>query len=219
QKPRAIDAFERNANALQQLVDDLLDVSRIVSGKLRLEVQELNLNEVVAAAVDAIRPAADAKNIQLAVEADSKGAVVSGDSGRLQQIVWNLLSNAVKFTPGGGRIEIASRREVDMVQLTVRDSGVGMEPDFLPHAFDRFRQGKSGTTRAHGGLGLGLSIVRHLVELHGGTVTGENNVPPPGATFKVLLPYRVVAPATYPGGAALREPSVASTTLPTTAAH
>jgi signal transduction histidine kinase len=218
QKPRAIEAIERNANALQQLVDDLLDVSRIVSGKLRLDVQELNLTDVVSSAIDAIRPAADAKNIQLVVEADPRAALVSGDAGRLQQIVWNLLSNAVKFTPAGGRIEIASRREADMVQLTVKDSGVGMEPDFLPHAFDRFRQGKSGTTRAHGGLGLGLSIVRHLVELHGGTVTGANNVPPPGATFKVLLPCRAAAVAMYPGAAAPRETSVASTTLPTTAA-
>ncbi len=216
QRPRAIDAIERNAAALQQLVDDLLDVSRIVSGKLRLEVRPVSLNEVVLAAIDAIRPAADAKSIQLVIVPDPLGAPVSGDPGRLQQVVWNLLSNAVKFTPGGGRIEVACRLAGDSVFLSVRDSGSGIEPDFLPHVFDRFRQGAGGTTRSHGGLGLGLSIVRHLVELHGGTVSGENNVPPPGATFRVVLPAR--AAVTYSGATGRPATSVAPATLPRTAA-
>jgi signal transduction histidine kinase len=222
QRPRAVEAIERNAHALQQLVDDLLDVSRIVSGKLRLEVQPVALAEVVSSAVEAIRPAADAKGIQVVTDIANDDAAISGDPGRLQQILWNLLSNAVKFTPNGGRIDIVSRRTGspgDDVELSVRDTGVGVEPDFLPHAFERFRQGMGGTTRAHGGLGLGLSIVRHLVELHGGTVTGENNVPPPGATFRVVLPARV-AP-TYSGATAWSPPatSAATATTPTTAAR
>jgi signal transduction histidine kinase len=216
QRPRAIDAIERNANALQQLVDDLLDVSRVVTGKLRLDIQPLSLNGVVLSAIEAIRPAADAKSIQIVVVPDPLGAPMSADAGRLQQVVWNLLSNAVKFTPAGGRIEVACRLAGETVQLTVRDSGIGIEPDFLPHVFDRFRQGVSGTTRAHGGLGLGLAIVRHLVELHGGTVTGENNIPPPGATFQVTLPAR--AAVAFSIGQESRATSAAPETLPTSAA-
>jgi signal transduction histidine kinase len=192
QRPRAIEAIERNAQALQQLVDDLLDVSRIVAGKLRLDVQALSLTEVVASAVEGIRPAADAKSIVVHTDLDRDGVALSGDQGRLQQVLWNLLSNAVKFTPNGGRIDIACHRIGDTVEMSVRDTGVGVEADFLPHVFERFRQGKGGTTRAFGGLGLGLSIVRHLVELHGGTVSAENNVPPPGATFRVVLPAPAV---------------------------
>jgi signal transduction histidine kinase len=216
QRPRAIEAIERNANALQRLVGDLLDVSRIVTGKLRLDVQRLALRDVVASAVDAIRPAADAKNIQIQIDQDGDG-VVSGDPGRLQQVVWNLLSNAVKFTPAGGRIHIEYRRLGNNVQLAVRDSGTGIEPDFLPHVFERFRQGTTGTNRTHGGLGLGLSIVRHLVELHGGTVTGENNVPPPGAAFRVTLPAPVIA--TYPAAAGWPATTATTATIPRTAVH
>ena len=177
QRPRAIDAIERNAAALQQLVNDLLDVSRVVSGRLRLDVQPVSVPDVVGAAIDAIRPAAHAKNITVVTTSDEGDLSVSGDAGRLQQVVWNLLSNAVRFTPPDGRIEIALARRAGTLELTVRDTGPGVDAAFLPHAFERFRQGAAGTTRAHGGLGLGLAIVRHLVELHGGTVEASNNTP------------------------------------------
>jgi signal transduction histidine kinase len=216
QRPRAIEAIERNASALQQLVDDLLDVSRIVSGKLRLDVQPVAVGDVISSAVEAVRPAAEAKGVSVVADAAIDGIILSADPGRLQQILWNLLSNAVKFTPNGGRIDITCRRTGDGVELSVRDTGVGVEPDFLPHAFERFRQGKGGTTRAHGGLGLGLSIVRHLVELHGGTVTGENNVPPPGATFRVVLPVPPVQVVAMYSGAVGWSPSVTSVATPTT---
>jgi len=196
QRPRAIEAIARNANALHQLVNDLLDVSRVVSGKLLLDTQPLVLADVVRAAVDAIRLAVDAKGIQLASSVELGGATVVGDPGRLQQVVWNLLTNAVKFTPTGGRIDIRVGRpegHPESVEIVVKDSGTGVEAEFLPYAFERFRQGATGTTRAHGGLGLGLAIVRHLVELHGGTVRAENNTAEPGATFRVLLPARPAA--------------------------
>ena len=222
QRPRAIEAIERNASALQQLVDDLLYVSRIVSGKLRLDVQPVVIADVISSAVEAVRPAADAKGVSVVADAVMDGIILSGDPGRLQQILWNLLSNAVKFTPNGGRIDITCQRTGDGVELSVRDTGVGVEPDFLPHVFERFRQGKGGTTRAYGGLGLGLSIVRHLVELHGGTVKGENNVPPPGATFRVVLPAPPLQMVAMYSGAGGWSPSVSSAgtpTTPTTAGH
>ncbi len=193
QRPRAIDAIERNAAALQQLVNDLLDVSRVVSGKLRLDVDTVSLPEVVGAAIDTVRPAAHAKNIRLVTTAADEDLVVSGDAGRLQQVIWNLLSNAVRFTPAGGRIEIAMARVADAIEIAVRDTGPGVDPRFLPHAFERFRQGAAGTTREYGGLGLGLAIVRHLVELHGGTVAASNNDPGPGAAFRIMLPARTAA--------------------------
>jgi CheY-like chemotaxis protein/two-component sensor histidine kinase len=190
QRDRALVAIERNAKALGQLVNDLLDVSRVVSGKLRLDVQPVSAPDVVAAAIDAIRPAAMAKNIAVTTAIGSGELTVSGDAGRLQQVIWNLLSNAVRFTPNGGRIDVEMARTADTVSISVRDSGAGIAADFLPHAFERFRQGGAGTTRTHGGLGLGLAIVRHLVELHGGTVRAENNTAGPGATFHVALPAR-----------------------------
>ena len=193
QRPRAIAAIERNAGALQQLVNDLLDVSRIVSGKLRLDVGAVSLPEVVGAAIDAIRPAAQAKTIAVFATTSDGDLTVSGDAGRLQQVLWNLLSNAVRFTPAGGCIEIAIGRTAAGIETVVRDTGPGVDPAFLPHAFERFRQGAAGTTREHGGLGLGLAIVRHLVELHGGTVGASNNTPAPGATFRVVLPARSAA--------------------------
>jgi signal transduction histidine kinase/ActR/RegA family two-component response regulator len=195
QRARAMDAIDRNASALHQLVDDLLDVSRIVSGRLRLDVQPVALGDVVAAAVDTVRPAADAKSIDIATRVDANASAVSGDPGRLQQVVWNLLSNAVRFTPNGGRITIAVEQSGHDVEMSVSDSGSGVKPEFLPHVFERFRQEESGTTRAHGGLGLGLAIVRHLVELHGGTVRAENNTATPGATFVIRLPARSSAAA------------------------
>jgi CheY-like chemotaxis protein/anti-sigma regulatory factor (Ser/Thr protein kinase) len=202
QRPRAMEAIERNAKALHQLVNDLLDVSRIVSGKLRLDVQPVALNETIAAAVDAIRPAADAKGIHLVTSIDLGSRWVNGDSSRLQQVVWNLLSNAVRFTPADGRIDVAVKREGEEIALSVTDTGAGVEPEFLPYVFERFRQGASGTTRSHGGLGLGLAIVRHLVELHGGTVHANNNSSAPGATFRVSLPARTGA-GRHDGHAAL----------------
>ena len=211
QRAHAISAVERNANALHQLVNDLLDVSRIVSGNLRLETQPVMLADVVSAAVDSVRPAIEAKNISVVVDVD-KAAAVRGDAGRLQQVVWNLLANAARFTPGGGRIDIGVRRTNNDAVITVRDSGTGIAPNFITHVFDRFRQAESGTTRAHGGLGLGLAIVRHLVELHGGTVSVANNTPHPGATFTVVLPLRTTfGPAA--GEAARRVIAPASTHL------
>jgi signal transduction histidine kinase/CheY-like chemotaxis protein len=200
QRPRAIDAIERNAAALQQLVNDLLDVSRVVSGKLRLDIDTVSLPDVVGAAIDTVRPAAHAKNIRLVTTAGDGELVVSGDAGRLQQVVWNLLSNAVRFTPAGGRIEIAMSRVADAIEIVVRDTGPGVDPRFLPHAFERFRQGAAGTTREYGGLGLGLAIVRHLVELHGGIVSASNNDPGPGAAFRIMLPARTAATGAFDSG-------------------
>ena len=194
QSGRALAAIERNAKALEQLVNDILDVSRVVAGKLRLEVQPVSIPDVVAGAVDAIRPAAVAKHITVTTATSTQDELlVSGDAGRLQQVVWNLLSNAVRFTPAHGRIDIEISRATDSISIAVRDSGPGIDPEFVPHVFERFRQGGSGTTRAHGGLGLGLAIVRHLTELHGGTVSVSNKPVGSGAVFQVTLPARASA--------------------------
>ena len=205
QRANAMGAIERNANALQQLVNDLLDVSRIVSGNLRLEIQPVLLADVVSAAIDSVRPAAEAKEITIATEIDPEVAA-RGDAGRLQQIVWNLLANAVKFTPTNGRIIVAVARSGGTAEITVSDTGTGIASGFLPYVFDRFRQAESGTTRAHGGLGLGLAIVRHLVELHGGTASVSNNTPDPGCTFRISLPFRA---ATVAAAAAARASTAA----------
>jgi CheY-like chemotaxis protein/nitrogen-specific signal transduction histidine kinase len=188
QQHRAVATIHHNAQALRDLVDDLLDVSRIVSGKLRLDVRPLDVAAIVEAALDSIRPAADAKTIALERRLDARAAVVLGDARRLQQIVWNLLSNAVKFTPRGGVITTSLEEGDGVIDIVVSDTGKGVAPEFLPFVFDRFRQGTAGTTREHGGLGLGLAIVRHLVELHGGSVHASNNTPAPGSTFRVQLP-------------------------------
>jgi len=194
QSGRAFAAIERNAKALEQLVNDILDVSRVVAGKLRLEVQPVSVPEVVAGAVDAIRPAAVAKHIAVTTTTTTLDELlVSGDAGRLQQVVWNLLSNAVRFTPANGRIDIEIARAAESITIAVRDSGPGIDSEFLPHVFERFRQGGTGTTRAHGGLGLGLAIVRHLTELHGGTVSASNKTAGSGAVFQVTLPARASA--------------------------
>jgi signal transduction histidine kinase len=197
QRPKAIASIERNAVALHELVDELLDVSQIVAGKVRLDFQQVAVGEVVAAAVDSLRPAAAAKDIRLTTNIES-GDTVPGDARRLQQVVWNLLTNAVKFTGEGGRIDVTCRRIDDQVEIVVSDTGIGIDKDFLPYVFERFRQGRAGATRVHGGLGLGLSIVRDIVQMHGGTVVAENNDPPPGAMFRVMLPAAVAAP-TYSG--------------------
>src|SRR5687768_3531598 len=186
---RAVETIYRNAKSQAQLVSDLLDVSRIISGKLRLDVRTVDLISIINAAIDSIRPAADAKSIRLQTILDPAAGPISGDADRLQQIVWNLLTNAVKFTPKGGRIQVMLQRVDSHVEIIVSDSGVGISKDFLPHVFDRFRQADASTTRIHGGLGLGLSIVHQLVDLHGGSVSVHSEGEGKGATFTVNLPF------------------------------
>jgi signal transduction histidine kinase/ActR/RegA family two-component response regulator len=188
---RALDAIIRNANAQLQLIDDLLDVSRVISGKMRLDVRSVDLGAVIEAALDAVRPAAEANAIRLQTVLDPRAGPVSGDPGRLQQVVWNLLINAVKFTPRQGRVQIHLQRVNSHVEIVVSDTGQGIAPDILPFVFDRFRQADSSSTRAHGGLGLGLSLVKHLVELHGGSVLAQSSGEGKGATFVVKLPLAI----------------------------
>jgi PAS domain S-box-containing protein len=183
--------IERNARVQTQLIADLLDMSRIISGKVRLDVQTVELAPVIVAAVDSLRPAAEMKGIRLQKVLDPLAGPVSGDPNRLQQIVWNLLSNAIKFTPKGGKIEVLLERINSHVEITVSDTGQGISPDFLPHVFDRFRQADSSTTRHQGGLGLGLAIVKQLVELHGGHIYAKSPGEGHGATFSVVLPLAV----------------------------
>src|SRR5262249_21045906 len=168
---RAYETMEGSIRSLVRIIDDLLDVSRIIRGQLRLEVHPISLVPVVQAAIDAVRPAADAKQIELEAVLDPEAGPVHGDAARFQQVVRNLLMNSIKFTPAGGRVSVRLASRGTEVQVTVRDTGIGIPREFLPHVFERFRQADGGTTREHGGLGLGLAIVRHLVELHGGTVT------------------------------------------------
>lgn len=183
----ALETIERNARAQAQLIEDLLDVSRILAGKLRLELQPVDLQPVVDAALETIRPAAEAKEIDLKASLGPESAVM-GDAHRLQQVIWNLLSNAVKFTPAGGRVEVHTQRRDGVVDVTVSDTGQGIEKAFQPYVFERFRQEDGGTTRSHGGLGLGLSIVRQLVDMHGGTVSVMSDGPDRGSTFTLQLP-------------------------------
>ncbi|MCU1384547.1 MAG: multi-sensor hybrid histidine kinase [Acidobacteria bacterium] len=191
QKRRAIETIERNAQAQTQLVNDLLDVSRAMSGKVRLDVQPVDLSHVVLAAIDSMQPAADAKGIRLQASLDPTAGPVSADRDRMLQVVWNLLSNAIKFTPRDGHVNVVLASRADQVELVVSDTGSGIAPDFLPHVFERFRQADAGTTRQYGGLGLGLAIVRHLVELHGGSVTVDSDGPGRGTTFRVAIPLTV----------------------------
>jgi PAS domain S-box-containing protein len=189
---RMLAIIERNGKTQLQLIEDLLDTGRIISGKLKLEVAPLNLVNVINAALDVVRPAVQAKRIELRATLDSFAGQITGDSERLQQVVWNLLSNAIKFTPGGGRVDISLKREDPHVQIVVRDTGKGIEPDFLPHMFERFRQSDTSSARRVGGLGLGLPLVKHLVELHGGTVEAQSAGADRGASFTVRLPVRAV---------------------------
>jgi PAS domain S-box-containing protein len=189
---KAIATVERNATSLTQIVEDVLDVSRIISGKLRLNVQPVELPGVVANAVDSILPAANAKGVSLKVVSDQGAAPVSGDPERLQQVVWNLVANGVKFTPRGGQVQVRVERVNSHVEIVVSDSGIGIPKEFLPYIFERFRQADAGTTREQGGLGLGLAITRHLVEMHGGTVHAASPGPGGGATFRVKLPVMIV---------------------------
>ena len=187
---RAVMIIERNAHAQARLIEDLLDVSRIVTGKIRLDVRPLDLRALIKTAADTVQPAAAAKQIQIELELDDAAGPHSGDPTRLQQIVWNLLTNAVKFGSPGGHVHVELSRRASQIEIRVRDDGQGIRADFLPHIFDRFRQADGRTTRSHGGLGLGLAIVRHLVELHGGTVRAESDGLDKGALFVVDLPAR-----------------------------
>ena len=187
-----VETIERNARAQMTLVDDLLDVASIVRGTLRLEPRPVDVAAILDQARETLRPAADAKAISVETQHDPSLGAVNADPDRLQQIVWNLLSNAIKFTPRGGHVTIGAKRLADDVDIVVADTGAGIAPEFLPHVFDRFRQAESGTTRRHGGLGLGLAIVRHLVELHGGSVHVSSDGEGRGATFRVRLPANPV---------------------------
>jgi signal transduction histidine kinase/ActR/RegA family two-component response regulator len=194
QSERALETIVRSARSQNQLIDDLLDVSRIITGKMGLAIVPLNLGLVIKAAIETVRPAAEAKGIRLSALIAPEAEEVSGDTERLQQVVWNLLSNAVKFAPNGGRVEVRLERADSHVEIVVADNGQGISPEFLPHVFERFRQEDSGTSRQQGGLGLGLAIVRNIVELHGGTVHAASEGLGKGATFTVTLPIATARP-------------------------
>jgi PAS domain S-box-containing protein len=200
---QAVDVIERSGKAQAQLIDDLLDTARIISGKLRLAVGPVDLVSVIEDSVQTIRPAAEAKGVSLEADLPPEIGQITGDPVRLQQVVWNLLSNAIKFTPEGGRVEARLERVDPHIRITVSDTGKGISPDFLPYVFDRFRQFDTSSARRHGGLGLGLALVKYLVELHGGTIEATSAGDGQGATFKVTLPVRAVA---TPIGEAERAP-------------
>jgi PAS domain S-box-containing protein len=197
---RAIETVERNATSLTQIVEDVLDVSRIVSGKLRLDVQPVDLSEVVRSAVDAVLPAATAKGVRTETSFEQQGVPVYGDAERLQQVVWNLMTNAVKFTPSGGLVQVCVTRLQSHVEVVVRDTGIGIAAEFLPHVFEPFRQADGSINREHGGLGLGLGIARRLTEIHGGTIGASSDGPGLGATFRLTLPLLAPQSARARGG-------------------
>jgi PAS domain S-box-containing protein len=188
QTRHALDVIEQSAKSQVRLVDDILDTSRIITGRLKLDAHPIDIEQVLQAAVDVIRPAADAKRITLRTVVDDHGSLVFGDTNRLQQVIWNLLFNSVKFTDEGGSIEARLSRSGGQVEISVTDTGIGIEPEFLPHVFDRFRQADSTATRRYGGMGLGLAIVRHVVEMHGGSVSAFSKGKGCGSTFKVRFP-------------------------------
>ena len=206
----ALEVIERNAWAQKQIIEDILDVSRVITGKLQLNLGPVDLVAIVDAALDAVRPALEAKEIKIETIIDADLRIISGDADRLQQVVWNLLSNAAKFTPSGGKVEVRMSHNTTHVQIDVSDTGPGIDPAFLPHMFERFRQADGSTTRTHGGLGLGLAIVRHLVELHGGVITAENRTDGQGAIFsvKLRLPSGELHPETLAGALAVFEEEV-----------
>jgi CheY-like chemotaxis protein len=193
-RQKAVETIERNATSLSQIVEDVLDISRIVSGTIRLNVQAVDVPTIVRNAVEAVTPGADAKGVRLEMIVDPQAGPISGDPERLQQILWNLLSNGVKFTKRGGKVQVRLERVDSHVELTVSDTGIGIAPEFLPHVFERFRQADAGTTRERGGLGLGLSIARQLTEMHGGTIDVASAGVGSGATFRVKLPLMIVSP-------------------------
>jgi CheY-like chemotaxis protein/two-component sensor histidine kinase len=202
---KGLETIERNARVQTQLIEDLLDMSRITSGKLRMDVQRLQPVTLVEAAVETVTPAANAKGIRLQAVLDSAAGPISGDPGRLQQVVWNLLSNAIKFTPRDGTVRIILERVSSHIEIRVADTGIGIKPEFIPYLFERFRQGDASTTRKYGGLGLGLSIVKSLVELHGGTVSVASQGEGTGTTVTVALPLTSVHPR--PGDAERAHPA------------
>jgi signal transduction histidine kinase len=184
----ALQSIERNARLQSRLIEDLLDVSRIISGKFTLDSSEVTLQPIVEGAIEIIRPIAESKQIDIRGNWAGEALHVSGDAPRLQQAIWNLLSNAVKFSGNGAIVEVRLEKSRDHARISVVDKGVGIEPDFLPHVFERFRQADGSSTRAYGGLGLGLAIVRHIVEMHGGSVRAESKGKGRGATFTIELP-------------------------------
>ncbi len=189
---RGLETIERNARSQTKIIEDILDISRIITGKLRLQVRPVNLVTVIEAAIESVQLAAEAKSIRIQSVLDSSKNPISGDADRLQQVVWNLLANAIKFTPKGGRLQIRLEMVNSHVEIIVSDNGQGISPDFLPYVFDRFRQHDSTTTRSYGGLGLGLAIVRQIIELHGGTVTVASPGIGQGTTFIVKLPVMII---------------------------
>jgi signal transduction histidine kinase/ActR/RegA family two-component response regulator len=214
QTARAIQAIERAGWAQSRLIEDLLDVSRIVAGKLQLNMRATVVQPLVQAAVDSLRSAAEAKRITVTTTLDPTPNPIAADADRLQQVAWNLVSNAIKFTPSGGRVDVRLRASPDELRLIVSDSGIGLEPDVASHLFERFRQGDSSSTRKHGGLGLGLGIVRHVVELHGGTVTATSAGENQGSIFEVCLPIRAWdAPIVEPVHPAAHVPSLRGVTV------
>ncbi len=196
---KAIDVIDRNSRRQSQMVDDLLDVSRIMSGKLRLDVQRLDVASAIEEAVASAQPAADAKGVRL-VKVLGSAAIIQGDPGRLQQVVWNLVSNAIKFTPRGGLVQVTLRKVNSHIHIQVSDSGQGIRADVLPHVFQRFRQGDASATRHHGGLGLGLAIVKNLVEMHGGSVEAASEGEGLGSVFTVRLPLALAGARPEPIG-------------------
>jgi signal transduction histidine kinase/ActR/RegA family two-component response regulator len=189
---KALETIERNVTSLTQIVEDVLDVSRIVSGKIRLNVQTVDFPAIIRTAIDSVALAADAKGLRVETILDPHAGPVSGDPERLQQILWNLLSNAVKFTSRGGKVQVRLERVKSHVEVVVSDTGIGIAADFLPHVFERFRQADAGSTRERGGLGLGLSIAQQLTEMHGGTIEASSDGRDTGATFRVRLPLMIV---------------------------
>lgn len=214
QTAHAVQAIERAGWAQSRLIDDLLDLSRIVAGTLELTIRPTAVQPIVESAVESLRPAAEAKRITVHVSIDPGLPLIAADANRLKQVVWNLLSNAIKFTPRGGAVYVHGGATSDQVRLTVRDTGIGFSPEVAEHLFERLRQGDSSSTRAHGGLGLGLGIVRHVVELHGGIVTASSGGANAGSTFDVRLPLRVThAPLPEPAQPAMAAPSLRGVTV------
>ncbi|MGH9881549.1 MAG: response regulator, partial [Pyrinomonadaceae bacterium] len=205
QMARALETIERNARSQSQLIDDLLDVSRIITGKLQIELRPVDLSSVIETAMDALRPAFEAKAINFETKLEPTACLVLGEANRLQQIFWNLFSNAVKFTPQDGKVCVEVKRRASRVQISVSDSGIGISGEFLPYIFDRFRQADGSTTRVHGGLGLGLAIVKHLVQLHQGTIEVESEGQNRGACFTINLPLASAAVAQDPANSAVSE--------------
>jgi signal transduction histidine kinase len=207
---RGVESIEQASRMQSRLIDELLDVSRIVTGKMLVDKQVLDVSSVVRNAVEVIQPAAQSASIEVHADLGGGPVFVDGDATRLQQVVWNLLSNAVKFTPRGGRIDVVIADRDDAVEIRVRDSGIGIDPEFLPYVFERFRQAEDGPSRRYGGLGLGLSIVRHLTELHGGSVHARSEGPGQGAEFQVRLPRANVGQASACPGQAEACPTLST---------